>query len=402
MKKYIRSERANLFEPNVYISMIVKISGNIPKEEIQYAVESAYEANEATMSKIVLEDNGDAYYEKMQRSGCRFFNADLPWQELLKRSEKKPFAIMEGELVRTFLTQEDGKIILFLHAHHLVGDGKSVLILLADMVKCLAGKDLTYKPMTLVNRDFLTKKAALPFGMKMAMKRVNRRWTKTGKHFSWDDYYAIHNKYWAEHTSEIERKTYDVNRIKSQCTNGATINSYMITTLLREHPECKVVGIPVSIRENDPGMSNQTSGIAINYRYKTKRSFEDNLKKVHKSIYKKIKNRNMRYFVLLFMEQLCPSLIDAVLLQTHGCHQNRLSEKMAQVLGYAGKGGRDMGVTNLNRIDIPGKYRNDAMEGTEDTLMEDILFIPPKVSYSKTVIGISTYKDVLSVCCHRM
>ena len=53
MKKYIRSERANLFEPNVYISMIVKLSGNLQSEEIEQAVYKAYEANETTMSKIV-------------------------------------------------------------------------------------------------------------------------------------------------------------------------------------------------------------------------------------------------------------------------------------------------------------------------------------------------------------
>ena len=118
MKKYIRSERANLFEPNVYISMVIKISGNVSKENIQYAVERAYEANEATMSKIVLEDNGDAYYEKMECSGCKFFDANQSWQELLNQSEKNPFAINEGELVRTFLTEEDKQTILLIHAYN--------------------------------------------------------------------------------------------------------------------------------------------------------------------------------------------------------------------------------------------------------------------------------------------
>ena len=42
MKKYIRSDRANLFEPNVYISMIVKLSGDLRNEEIEKAVYKAY------------------------------------------------------------------------------------------------------------------------------------------------------------------------------------------------------------------------------------------------------------------------------------------------------------------------------------------------------------------------
>ena len=78
MKKYIRSERANLFEPNVYISMIVKLSGNLSGGEIEQAVHAAYEANEATMSRIVLEPDGNACYEKMDASGCIFFADPRP------------------------------------------------------------------------------------------------------------------------------------------------------------------------------------------------------------------------------------------------------------------------------------------------------------------------------------
>lgn len=392
MKKYIRSERANLFEPNVYISMIVKLSGEISKEEIQHAVEKAYEANEATMSRIVLEDNGDAYYEKMESSGCKFFVDNRPWQELLNRSEKNPFAINEGELIRTFLTKEDRYIVLFIHAHHLVGDGKSILILINDIANCLAGKQLTYKPMVLMESNFLKKKAKLMLAIRLALKRGNRKWRKIGRNFTWDDYYAVHKKYWEDHSSEIDVKTYDINKLKLQCKNDVTLNSYMIAKLLSEHPECKVVGIPVSIREEDRGMSNQTSGIAIKYRYNQNVTFEVNLDKIHKIIYKKINNKNMKYFILLFMEQLCPSLIDAILLQTHGCYQNKLSEKMARIMGYIGDGGRDLGVTNLNRIDIPKESSNYEIE--------DIVFIPPKVSYAKNVVGISTYKDLLTVSYH--
>ena len=57
MKKFVRSERANLFEPNVYISMVAKLSGDVSPREMEQAVYAAYEANEATMSRIVLESN---------------------------------------------------------------------------------------------------------------------------------------------------------------------------------------------------------------------------------------------------------------------------------------------------------------------------------------------------------
>ncbi len=67
---------------------------------------------------------------------------------------------------------------------------------------------------------------------------------------------------------------------------------------------------------------------------------------------------------------------------------------MAKVMGYIGDGGRDLGVTNLNKIDIPGVH--------ERFVIKDIIFVPPKVSYAKKVIGISTYADTLKVCYHKI
>ena len=394
MKKYIRTERANLFEPNVYISMVVKISGMVSKEAVREAVEKAYEANEATMSRIVMEDGGDAYYEKMESSGCKFFFDSRSFITIIKESEKNPFAIQKGELVRTYLTIENQEMVLLIHAHHLVGDGKSILILVKDVMDGLSGKQPEYKPMFLIDQRFLRKKAKLRLGIRLALKNVNRKWEKVGKAFTWEDYYDVHKRYWESHSSEIEVKTYSANELKKNCKNGATLNSYLITDFLRKTTESKVVGIPVNIREEDNGMSNQTSGISIKCQYQTDKSFEENLSIIHKEIYKMIRNVNMKYFILLFMGQLNPSLVDSILLQTHGCYQNKLSKKMAGIMGYIGKEGRDLGVTNLTRIDIPNDYGSFRIE--------DILFIPPKVSYTRNVVGVCTYGDNLTVCHHKM
>lgn len=394
MKKYIKSERANLFEPNVYISMVVKLSGTVSKNEVKEAVEKAYEANESTMSRIVMEEGEDAYYEKMENSGCKFFYDNRSWKNIIKESEKNPFVIQEGELVRTYLLSDREDMVLLIHAHHLVGDGKSILILVKDIMDCLSGKQVDYKPMFLIDGTFLKKKTNLMLGIKLAIKRANRKWKKVGTSFTWDDYYAVHKRYWEKHTSEIEIKTYSASELKKNCKQGVTLNSYLITEFLREDTNNKVVGIPVSIREDNNSMSNQTSGIAVTCPYDKDKSFDKNLLKVHKEIYKKLQNVNMKYFVLSFMEQLNPTLVDAVLLQTHGCYENLLARKMARIMGYAGEGGRDLGVTNLTKIDIPNDYGCFKID--------DILFIPPKISYTKKVIGVSTYGDSLTVCYHNM
>jgi NRPS condensation-like uncharacterized protein len=389
LKNHIRSERANLFEPNVYIAMVVKLSGNLTVSQIHKAVFAAYEANEATMSRVVLEADGTAYFEKTETTGCRFISDNSPWETLLQESERRPFALCDGELVRIYLTNQN----LLIHAHHLVGDGKSILILLGDIMSALNGQTPTYKPMTSIDRKFLEQRAKLPLLTKLYINSLNRRWNKQAKAFTWDDYHAIHRKYWDENVSEIRLESYDLDKIKEKCPKNVSINSFLVAELVQKYPQCKVVGLPVSIRE-DNAMSNQVSGIVVNCKYDPQKSTADQVSHIHKSIYKTLGSPLWKYFVLLFMERLCPSLIDAVLLHTHDCYRNPFAAKMANVMGYTGPRSRDLGVTNLGRIDIPAVHKNFTIE--------DILFVPPKVSYAKQIVGVSTYGNKLTLSYHNM
>lgn len=72
----IVTERPNLFEPNVYITVCVEITGKICSHKLTVAIMQAFEANEATMSKIVLEQ-GVAYYEKLPASHCKIEIANI-------------------------------------------------------------------------------------------------------------------------------------------------------------------------------------------------------------------------------------------------------------------------------------------------------------------------------------
>lgn len=394
MKNYIRSERPNLFEPNDYISMVIEISGDVSKTKLRHAIECTYQANQTTMSRIVLEEDGQAYYEAMEQTGCKCILSNEPWQKLLLQSEKEPFALNEGELMRTFVTEEGNRTIVFIHAHHLAGDGKSMVDFIQDTFLSMDGKQLVFKPMLSVDHTYLEKRAKLQWGMKKIIKRINQKWKKTGTCFTWEDYYAIHRAYWKKYHSEIEWNTLDAEYVKKSCAKDTTVNSCLIGMLLQEHPEYKRIGIPVSIREESRGMSNQTSGVEIVYRFREKLSFEDNVKNIHKAIYKRINNQNMKYFVLMFEEKLSPSLIDAILLQTHDCYRNKISKRMAKVMGYMGDRTRDLGVSNLNRIEIPIE--------SETYQVERVIFIPPKVSYAKQIVGVCTYQNEMVVCRHYM
>ena len=89
-----------------------------------------------------------------------------------------------------------------------------------------------------------------------------------------------------------------------------------------------------------------------------------------------------------------PSLIDAILLESQGCYSNRISRRLAQNMGYLGKYNTDLGITNLTTIPIKEEF--------SDFCLKDIFFIPPKVSYAKDIIGISTFRNKLTIIHHEI
>lgn len=388
--KEIITERPNLFEPNDYINMCVELDGKICPQKLTAAVSEAYKANEATMSKIVL-NCGVAYYEKMPVTGCKITVTGKNWIELIKENEKITFALDKGELVRTFIIPSDACTKILIMAHHLVGDGKSIIYFINDIMTALSQNTLKYKPLVLLTKNhFPVTKLSIP--AKLFIRRCKYKWKND--YFTWQDYYNIHDKYWEAVSSDIRYKILSVDEtaqiIKNARQIGCSVNSYLITVLLQKYKKKCEIGIPVSIRKTDnKAMANLTSGISIRCRYNDKKTFAKNAMQVHNKIKKQL--RRNKEFVLKFIAELPPTLIDAVLLNTHNCYSDRLAKRTAEIMGYVGKT-RDLGVTNLTVLDIPtifGSYR-----------IENIIFVPPSVSYSHNVIGISTVNGKMTFSFH--
>lgn len=388
----IVTERTYLFEPNVYIALCVKIAGKVCPQKLAAAVKLAFEANEATMSKIVLE-HGLAYYKIMSVSNCKIEirNENRNWIELVSQNEKVPFAIDQGELVRAFIIPSEAKTQIIIMAHHLVGDGKSVIYLIKDIMNALSGIPLTYKPLTLLGRDLPRK--GLPAIAKLYARYCNRKWSD--RFFTWQDYYEVHNQYWKTVSSDIRCETLSVEetqRIKDDAKQiGCSVNSYMVTLFLQQYPNLRNVGIPVSIRQDkNEAMSNLTSGIWINYQYDRKKTFAQNTMQVHKRITAKIKRH--RVFVLQFLARMPMTLLDAALLYTYGSCSDRLAKKTARIMGYFGTYKKELGISNLTVIDIPAAYGNYRIE--------NIIFVPPAISYSHNIIGVSTFNGKITISHH--
>lgn len=133
------------------------------------------------------------------------------------------------------------------------------------------------------------------------------------------------------------------------------------------------------------------SGGSIKYKFNTKKTFAKNALIVHRKIKKKL--LKYRLFVLKFITKLPATLIDAVLLDTHDCYFDRLAQKTAKIMEYREKT-RDIGVTNLTKIDIPAVYGSYKIN--------NVIFVPPAVSYSRNIIGVSTFDGRMTFSFHNV
>ena len=399
MKKPIYSERLDLFDPNIYIQFLIQITGNPTTDELVLAVKAAFVANEATMSKIVLEQNGDAFYDKTLESGCKVTVCQDDWREISKQNEKILFAIHEGEFMRVFVIASNDEIFLFVMAHHLVGDGKSVNYFIEDVMTALSGESLVYKPMQFITKDTLPKQSEVNLPLKLYANGFNRRWKHIGRTFQWQDYYDIHEAYWRDHSSQIIYEYFsseEIKRIRAHAKEiGVTVNSYLVTAFLEANRDNKTIGMAVDVRlDYNKSMSNQASGISVEHRYSDKVTFDENARRIHQKICYKLKRPAKKYFILQFIPLFIPSLIDSILLHTYGLYENKTSQKLAKVMGYTGKKPRELGITNLTKLDIPNEY---GMYG-----LKNGLFIPPVVSYGKHIVGVSTMEDGMYISYHFM
>lgn len=399
MRNYIYSERADLFEPNIYIEFLVQILGNPSVEGLVLAVKAAFAANEATLSKISLKKDGTSFYERVNESGCSVTVVQKDWKELIRENEKIPFNIEQGELMKVFIIQLGGKISLFIMAHHLVGDGKSITYFLEDVMNALSGEKLEYKPLRLITQNSFPKESELPVYFKLYVNNFNRKWRRSGRNFTWDDYYNIHKNYWKERSSKVIYETFspeEINRIHIFAKEmGVSVNSYITTAFLEANRDNSTIGMAVDARlDHNRSMSNQATGISVDYTYSDKITFAENASRIHQKMHKKLDNLAKKYFILQFMPLFMPTLIDSVLLYTYDLYQNKTTQKLAKVMGYKGGKTRELGITNLTRLDIPNTYGPYRIQGA--------VFIPPVVSYAKHIIGVSTMDDGMVITYHFM
>ncbi len=394
MRYRIETERADLFDVSIVITMCLKLEGDVSFDILKNAFDKACTYHEVLRSKIVIEQNGEAYYTDAEKGTCSntFTQSGLSLNELIYDNERHRFRIEDGEFIRGFLSH-DGIVFMM---HHLGGDGKSLLYFIETFMKCLSGVACEFRPFRSLDLKSIPDDAGLPPVYKMLTKHWNKKWSREKRVFTFGDMDDAYSEYWTGRKTKVTVTKYEKDDwnslLESARKIGVSMTALLITDMIRDSNEKTDIGLAVDGRtDGNRSMGNQATGISVGYRYVPGKPFEENAKAVHALMNRKLSDDRYKFFVLNFMGALDPTLKDALNLEHAGCFSGRVSSYLAQLLGYGTKV-RDISITNLTRADIPIRYG--------EYEIKDLIFIPPVVSYAKNVYGIVTAGDRMYVTRH--
>ncbi len=388
----IKVERTHLFAPNISVVIKAEISGDPSNTEIEAAIKKSAENSDALCQKIVIAQDGRAYFEKAEPF-INIISTQQKWTDIAAELPKTPFRIFDGELVRFFIIRRPDKLELMIAGHHLIADGLGYSYLLERILCTLNGQQMEHLPFKTVSVREFPPKSKMRFAVRTYLQMLNRRWLRHKEVFGVSDYERLTAGYAQQYTGNVfeERLSpIEVERLKVFAKeSGVTVNSVLAAAFLKAYDKTALVGMPVSIREQMNRMvNNQASGLSITYQYDSSVSFAVNCQKVHMLIYDFLQKDSRKYFALRFSDMFDGSLLDSVCMGKYLDYQNPVTEKMMELMNYDDHP-RDLGITNLTNVSIPAKYGKYEIS--------NFGFVAPVVPYGVRVIAIATFENEMCI-----
>lgn len=393
---YIATERADLFDVNMVVVISVDVIGLLEKSQIVDAFHLAVNTHEILRMHVVIDENGEAYYENCEESNNKIWFSEQSISEIINEQERIRFQIENGEFLRVVVNYSSEKSTITFLMHHLAGDGKSLVYFIESFMKALTKQEIEFISMKRLDVEDLPSDSKMPFFYKKYVHGFNSRWKKERKVFDFGEMDHAFNAFWNNHRTRIEISVATEKELqakKEECHRKKIgLTSYLIAEFIKDTENKNDIGIAVDGRlDGNRCMGNQATGISVSYRYNRKKDLISNAAKIDYDIKKKLSNSKYKYFILHFMAAFDGTLIDAVNLEYSKAFTSKVSKKLATVLGYGGKT-KDLSITNLTTIDIPTVY--------DELRIDNVIFVPPVISYGKNVVGIVTANNKMIIARH--
>lgn len=260
----IKADRHYLFDPAAHIVMRVELIGKPDILTLKKAIVSAVAKHDILNCKIKMDAKGDCYYVPREHAyipRIEVYKGILSTNEIVNKQCKKIFKIDRGDIVRFVIAYDDKQIELNVIQHHLGGDGKSMLILIQDILETLKTPE---KLSTIQNSqercvevyddDYDKQFVKLNETMENALKSMNKRWQAEKKVFHYSDRTKIFYSFWANrkvYDEQLELNKKELHKLLQVCRqNGVTLNNMIATIINKSLIHAERMGIIADIRED--------------------------------------------------------------------------------------------------------------------------------------------------------
>ena len=384
----IGKERLYLYAPAAYILMKVVFQAHVSPEALRAAIGKAAARQATLCSRVEQDRDGAAYFVPCEPVPAHItvVKPEEALQAVMQREIRTPFDVEHGGWMRHYFAEENGRDVWLLACHHMAGDGLSVLFFIRDVQTALGDLPLQWErqPFCLCQSASLGGK--LPAPMRWGIHAINRQWEKDGRIFRPEDRERMTGAYWQGRMLSMKHTTVENGLLESvlaACrSHGVTLTAAWLAAVMTTDGNATDAGVAVSVRpKNFDGMANWATGISVRYTPKSG-DFWRAARDIRRLMLKKQGNVDQRNFLLNFLRELSPTLIDATYFSAFDGLENKAAGRVRDMFGYNG-GSKGCSVTNLLRAPLVAG------------MIERIEFYPPMVPNAKRLFGLVTVEDKL-------
>lgn len=418
-------ERRHFRAPNSVIPIVVRITGDVNKNQLKHAIEEVQkrhillrvrvEVDESNIAWFTTDNVGEIPIKIIERT------SEDQWISICSQENKIPFDYNYRPPIRIILLYSRDTSDLILFCHHMFSDGMSVAYLARDIMDALGNpkKELRkLPPPPLLDLENIPKEYSTNILISKIIKRINNKWKSEEIIFNQDDFLSIFNAYWENNNHQIQKielSEKQTEELIQKCRREkVTVNSTLFSAFLKAQYQAKTMikpkkqkaGIGVDVRNflvNPAGESFgfYAAGVVDDFKYDDNIDFWDFTRKIHEKIVNKLSKKTF-FQNLLRIYLLEPSIHDALMMKVYGTlvkpedkNYKKLSDfsKRKDMIGSMvkklGAMHFDFVLSNLGRLDFPIFYG--------DLKLERLLIFPPTGPTIETTIFVITAGGKLTI-----
>lgn len=394
----IKTDRHYLFDPAAHIFMTVDIVGEPSIAEMKRAITLAVSEYDILNSRILMDSEGECYYVPLENGiipDIEVICGKPDIQQLINDECKKEFEIHNGKFVRFIIIKELRSVQLVIVQHHLGGDGKSMLLLIENIMKNLQGKNERVvtkasfeREVRVFDKQYTSKFVEMNELVSAAVEGMNKKWKEESVHFDYNERTKVFKEFWKDRSVCLESFELNKNQLKcilKQCRkHGITLNNLFLALITKSQIKKEKIGIIVDVREKEnQDMGNYVSAVKLEQIYDCKKNIWENAEYIDALIKSQIFDRSKLLLGALVRNYIDNGLQDAM-------HFVKVKSKIVDDFNDTflfGKDGLPICISNLGVA--PMKYEYG------DYSIEKISFISPLAMKMHSNIAVITANNHL-------